>query len=237
MINLKDKVKSIIENKKELLVIFAGDSHTWGQGADGAEDALEPPPVLGGEIRRLPQNIPCFAALFTDHIKAFRKDKKTYVLNFGFGCASTRKYLAQYWQQAVERFAPDILIITFAINDWLVDPVSPDDISLEEFKKNINDMIDKAKALGTIPVLLTVSPIRGPQYSNGHYYEDYIEVIRNIGIERNDVLLADANKDMTEFIRKNNQGSDYNDIFFDDWHVNQKGHQIYFETLKKTLSI
>jgi lysophospholipase L1-like esterase len=234
--DLKEKVKSVIENNEELLVIFAGDSHTWGQGANGAEEALEPPPVLGGEIRRLPQNIPCFAALFADYIKAFRKGKKTYALNFGFGCSSTRKYLAQYWQQAVERFKPDILVITFAINDWLVDPVSPDDVSLEEFKKNINEMIDRAKALGTIPVLLTVSPIRGTQYSNGHYYQDYIEGIRSISALRGDVLLADANKDMTEYIRENGRESN-NDIFFDDWHVNQKGHQIYFEALKKTLSI
>lgn len=232
MINLTDKIKNIIDNKEELVVIFAGDSHTWGQGADGAEDALAPPPVLGGEIRRLPQDIPCFAALFANHIKALREDKKTHVLNFGFGCASTRKYLTQYWEQAVERFTPDILVIAFAINDWLVDPVSPDDISVEEFKKNINEMIDKAKALGTIPVLLTISPVRGSQYSKGHFYKDYIEAIRTISATRNDVLLADANAVMMDI----NQDL-YQDIFYDDWHVNQKGHDIYFQTLRKTLRI
>lgn len=228
LINLAARIKSTINDKDELLIIFAGDSHTWGQGADGAEDALSPPPVLGGEIRRLPHSIPCFASLFEDYVKVYRKDKKTQVLNFGFGCASTRKYLAQYWEQAVEKFAPDIVVIAFAINDWLVDPVSPDDISIEEFKDNINEMIDRAKTLGTIPVLLTISPIRGSQYSNGHFYKDYIEAIRKIFATRDDVLLADANAVMAEV----NQ-----DLFYDDWHVNQKGHDIYFKTLKKTIKI
>lgn len=237
MINLTNRIKNLIDNKEELLVIFAGDSHTWGQGADGAEDALVPPPVLGGELRRLPQDIPCFVGLFAKHIKEIRENKKTHVLNFGFGCASTRKYLAQYWEQAVERFSPDILVIAFAINDWLVDPVSPDNISIKEFKNNINEMIDRAKTLGTIPVLLTISPIKGSQYSNGHFYKDYIEAIRKVFVSRNDVLLADANAAMMNIDQNFNIKFRYQDIFYDDWHVNQKGHDIYFETLKKTMKI
>jgi lysophospholipase L1-like esterase len=233
-----ERAKDIIYNKPELLTVFIGDSHTWGQGADGADSALAPPPVLGGEIRRLPETIPCFVSLYGSYMKRLRQTKKTFTLNFGFGCASSSKYLDVYWEQAVLRFTPDLLVIEFAINDWLVDPVSPDVVTVEQFTNNLNTMIDQALDMESIPLLLSVSPIRGVQTSAGHHYPDYIEATRAVALKRKEeTLFADANRLMTQFLEEGDYAAKEKELFSDDWHVSQLGHELYFQAIRKALEI
>ena len=233
-----ERAKDFIYNKPELLTVFAGDSHTWGQGADGADSALAPPPVLGGEIRRLPETIPCFVSLYDRYMKSLRETKETYTLNFGFGCASSCKYLGVYWEQAVQKFAPDLLVIEFAINDWLVDPISPDVVTVEQFINNLNTMIDQALALKSIPLLLSVSPIRGAQISAGHHYADYIDATRAVALKRKEeTLFADANRLMTQYLEEGDYARREKELFSDDWHVSQLGHELYFQALKNLMEI
>ncbi len=227
----KERFKELVNNSKELLTIFIGDSHTYGQGAIGAKDALKPPSVLGGEIRRLPDHIPCFAQLFGNYIKTQRQQdgKTTYHINYGFGCKTTTEYLEQYFVQTVERYKPQILVVEFAINDWLVDPVSPVEVTVQRFKENLDEIIDRANVMETLVILLSVSPILGTQFSGGHYYGDYIEAMRQLAVRRKEIIFADANKTMTLMLDEGKITED--ELFFDDWHVSQKGHDIYAKCL------
>jgi len=231
--DIKLKAKDIIFNKDELLTIFAGDSHTWGQGADGWETALKPSYVQA-ELRRLPEYIPSFVNLYSRYIQNLRKDKPaTYVINSGYGCASTKKYLKDFWYQAVEIYKPDIIVLEFAINDWLEDR----QVSLAEFEANLNTMIDRSNEIAAIPILLSVSPILGTLYSGDHYYQDYIDITRKIGCTRKDVLFADANKIMNDFLDKGDSKKNEAELFYDDWHVAQKGQELYLEAIISALGI
>lgn len=117
--NLIEKINQIINEKQEFTVVFAGDSHTWGQGADEWKNALQPQ-FVAGELRRLPENIPCFVQLFGKYLKGRRAAlPHTNIINSGYGCASTEIYLDQYWRRAVEVYHPDMVVLEFAINDWI----------------------------------------------------------------------------------------------------------------------
>lgn len=229
--SIKMRAKSTISDKDELLIVYAGDSHTWGQGADGWELSMKPS-FVQADLRRLPEHIPSFAVLFFDYLKHLRKGKVgTYSINSGYGCASTKKYLKDFWYQAVEIYKPDIVVLEFAINDWLEDR----EVSLEEFENNLNIMIDKTNEIGAVPILLSVSPILGSLYSGNHFYQDYIDTTRKVANSRNDLLFADANKLMNDFLNSGDRKENETALFYDNWHVAQKGQELYLDALIKAL--
>ena len=217
----------MILNQEELLVVYVGDSHMWGEGADGWATALKPPAVAG-ELRRLPASVPSFSQLYTNYLKDIRKGKSaTYAINSAFGSTSTKKYLSYYWNQGVDVFKPDIVIFEFAINDWL----EQNGVSAEEFRCNIEYMIQRAILIGAVPVLLTVSPILGSLYSGKNYYPDYIEHTRQAAAGRDDVILADANRLMEDYLNGGDRERKEAELFDDCWHVAQKGQQFYLQAL------
>lgn len=225
-----DQLREFISTKRELLIVFAGDSHTWGQGADGWSEALKPG-FVAGEWRRLPESVPCFARLFHDHLKKLRSAPlETYAINSGYGCASTRIYLENYWLHAVQAYRPDIVVLEFAINDW----ISSNDVSVGDFEKNLNIMISKCCDMGSIPILLTVSPINGSQWSGEHYYQDYINCMLSVAKDRPEAVLADANGLMSRCLAQ--LGSHSSLLFYDDWHVNQKGQELYCQALAEAIT-
>ncbi len=225
--NAKDRMKNLILNQEELLVVYVGDSHMWGEGADGWNSALKPAAVAG-ELRRLPDDIPSFSRLYTDYLKEIRKGKSgTYTINSAFGSTSTKKYLSYYWNQGVDIYKPDIVVIEFAINDWL----EQNAVSLEEFHCNIEYMIKRTIMIGAVPVVLTVSPILGSLYSGKNYYPDYIEATRKIAGGRDDVILADANRLMEDYLNSGDRERKEAELFDDCWHVAQKGQQFYLQAL------
>lgn len=220
-----EKLNQKVLAKPELLIIFAGDSHTWGQGASGWGDALKPR-FVGGEWRRLPEYVPSFPQLFWGYLKSRRPSpQETYMINSGYGCASTRIYLTEYWSRAVEVYQPDIVVLEFAINDWISDR----NISVREFSDNLNIMIDKCVVMDSVPILLTVSPIRGSQFSGDHFYQDYIDCTRLVADKRPEAILADANERMSRYIDEDE--SHIHALFDDDWHVAQPGQDLYCRAL------
>lgn len=226
-----EKLKRLIGDKEELLVIFAGDSHTWGQGAEGWSTALKPGFVTG-EWRRLPESIPCFAQLVAGYLRARRTGgKETYVINSGYGCASTKAYLRDYWYHGVEVYRPDIVVLEFAINDWLEDR----DVSPDEFGGNLDRMVGMACGMGAVPILLAPSPILGSQYSGAHYYPDYIERIRAVARARKDAAFADANRLMADFLSGGDRDAREKLLFDDIWHVAQKGQELYCRAIVRAM--
>ena len=90
-------------------------------------------------------------------------------------------------------------------------------------------MINDIGNIGSEAILLTVSPIRNNQLnSSGINYHTYIQASRNIANEIN-IKIADANTRTADYI--NNMPNNSNSLFTDDWHVNDIGHQIYFNCI------
>lgn len=226
-----EKINRIIHEKQEFTVVFAGDSHTWGQGARGWRSALHPQ-FVAGEPRRLPESVPCFAQIFGQYLKGRRASpRKTNVVNSGYGCASTAIYLDRYWSRAVDAYHPDMVVLEFAINDW----IQSKDVSLQDFGNNLNHMTDMAIGMGATPILLTVSPICGEQRIGDRFYREYIDQIYRVAEKRPDAVLADAYKRMSAFLDDGDRAMNEQALFDDVWHVNQTGHGLYCEALVRAI--
>ena len=91
--------------------------------------------------------------------------------------------------------------------------------------------------ISAVPLLLTVSPILGNKISNSDIsYDKYIETSKKAATDFN-VVIVDANEKMEEFL-KGFTDSQKNDLLFaDNWHVNDLGHKIYFETILEQINL
>lgn len=127
--------------------------------------------------------------------------KPVVVLNRGAGGASTRDGLARFARD-VEKVRPDHLVIYFGVND---SANSGKLVPLDEFRRNLQAMIDRARAAGTESiVLVTMNPII-PEYWRlrhpGHPRRDHIDAhmarydsaIRKVA-EANQLPIADLRK-------------------------------------------
>jgi hypothetical protein len=141
------------------------------------------------------------------------------VINSGVGSCTTTRYLEQFYENYVKRFHPSVIAAeAHTINDWL------NKVTLPEVNANLRRILTgcpKAKA-----ILLTVSPIGGETALpfNITDYEEYIAESR-LAAGKAGCVIADANL----FIGT--------DKFSDNWHVNEDGHRIYFETIMNALNI
>ena len=68
-----------LELKHDLTVTFVGDSHTYGQGANGDFDGYNPP-VQAGELRLLKFRVPCFVNLFRNYMNGLTGSSNTEIL-------------------------------------------------------------------------------------------------------------------------------------------------------------
>ena len=120
------------------------------------------------------------------------------VVNRGVGGANTRNGLARFAKE-VERVKPDHLIIYFGIND---SANSGKLVPLDEFGRNLQTMVDRARAVGTESiVLVTMNPIvveywvlRHPNHPHKHdidtHMARYDRAIRKVA-ESNGLPVAD----------------------------------------------
>lgn len=147
------------------------------------------------------------------------------VINSGIGSCTTSRFLNEYWDDYVKLYQPHIVIMeAHTINDWLEGSLP------EVYIQRLIKMIEKFKALGATPVLMTVSPIMGAQSKpyNNIDYSKYITASISAATQCG-TSIADANKIMYQNMNGYTQEQKRAFLFNDDWHVNDAGHQIYAE--------
>ena len=141
------------------------------------------------------------------------------VINAGVGSCTTTRYLKQFYKDYVQHHDPCLIIAqAHSINDWL------NRVPLSDVKRNLINILNgcpQAKAL-----LLTVAPIGGKTALpfNETDYDKYIEESR-LAAKSAGCAIADGNRAIG------------NDTFSDNWHVNEIGHRVYFETIIDVLDI
>jgi lysophospholipase L1-like esterase len=225
-------IRQRILTQPNLTVVCAGDSQVWGEGARGWLPAM--PDVVAGDMRRLPESVPSFVALLSRSFRDLRPpDSKTLVINSGVGSTAVTKYYTQFWLPMVLAHQPDVVVVMSAINDWLYDR----NVSLADYRRTLTQMINDVHQQGAEFVLLTESPILGTQFSENHYYDDYIALSRQVAQANPRVLLADANQRMKDWLAAGDYERNAAWLYEDNWHVTQLGQLIYFKTITDTLGL
>ena len=147
--------------------------------------------------------------------------------NAGIGGDTTAEAIRRL-NQTVLAFQPDIVTIMFGCNDsYKTGKMKESRIPLEQYKKNLNIILDSLKQNEVIPVLMTTPPT----LTKNNIVEPYVEAVRNIAKKRN-ILLVDHFQAWQDY---KNKGNKFNKILFDIAHPNQTGYIIMAKTMYPVL--
>lgn len=148
------------------------------------------------------------------------------VVNAGVGSCAAGRFLADYFDDCVAAFHPDIVVLeAHTINDW-INTDTP-----ETYARDLTALIARVRDIGATPILLTVSPILGEQQINGHApYDEYIAASIQVAQQEN-VRIADAHAVMAKQLAGLSEEEQRQKLFDDNWHVNDLGHKIYCDVI------
>jgi len=132
------------------------------------------------------------------------------IINTGVSGEISSGLLADFdWR--VLRFHPDVVSINLGMNDCARIPV-------EQHKKEMAEMITKAKQAGAIVILHTTNTVFA-EHSHAEKLPPFIEAVRQLAAEH-DVMLVDHYKKFSE----HKQGAENRTWFADAIHPNGLGH-------------
>ena len=200
----------MIEGDKGLNIVFTGDSITHG-------------PLHTKGYRS-----------YTEHFRERLKEKfknniikeHIMVFNTGVSGATTRDIIRDF-NICVNIYNPDIVFIMLGMNDS-----SNEIVPLEEYRKNILELINKVRKIGAIPILQTSNIIKMDLSRKSLKF--YMDVIREVARENNVMLINHYSH--WEDLEKENSNIK-NELLSDLIHPNEKGHIEIVKFIFKELDI
>ncbi len=153
------------------------------------------------------------------------------VMNSGVGSCPAKRYYEEFWSDHVAQVEPAIVIAeAHTINDWLTGE------TLEEYRQNLAELLERYKSLGAKVLLLTVSPILGHEIldENPVPYSAYVEMSRKAAVDA-DIKICDANTIMSLCLNGLDEKTAWTYFFDDNWHPNERGHAIYAELIRQVI--
>jgi len=171
--------------------------------------------------------------------------QKIETLNAGISGNKSNDMIARYQTDVLDK-KPDLLTISVGVNDvWhgfydnhpLGD--GPRGLKLEDYKRNVEEMVTKAEATGARVVLLAATPI----YEDFSNRENAKQAAFNAALKdiakRHRLIYVDYQKAMRDIVstyRKRTGGSD-NFLTTDGVHMNAEGNKVMAHTLLTALGI
>lgn len=220
--------RSKLANGEPLTIVAYGDSWTYGSVAEGWYEAkaagLDAELIHGSwvlQLRRYVQSV----------------NPRAVVHNRGRGGWTSGQGVEAFGQKVGE-LAPDLLLLNFGINDW------KRPIPLDEYRANMERLLDMTEALGSDCLLWTSGPlstVSGETYGWSKPVEDesfpasfdrFNETIRELASARG-LTLADAEREIEAVWRA---GADISGWFYDAIHFTQPGHDLIFRCVRNALN-
>ncbi|MFB3785831.1 MAG: SGNH/GDSL hydrolase family protein [bacterium] len=146
------------------------------------------------------------------------------VINAGIGGHKSSDMLARL-QKDVLNHKPAWVSISCGVNDvWHQFLPNHAGVPLEEYQKNMTEMVDRCLQAGARVLLLTATPIfeqlDSPENQKLHAYNDFL---RRLAREKN-LLLCDLNQTMEEWYKQ--KRNEENLLTTDGVHMNPRGNRI-----------
>lgn len=167
-----------------------------------------------------------YVELFSERVRFELGRNMDIVINTAISGDNTRSLLAGFdWR--VAQFKPTVVLIMIGMNDCN----DENDITVEEFERNLLKLTSMIDDLGALPVLQTTCPILpGLAPERSPYFDSYMETIRKAAATRKLPLI-----DHVRFWRDNSDSH-----FFwmsNGCHPNSHGHRAFAEHLYRCLDI
>jgi lysophospholipase L1-like esterase len=206
------KIKSIFDNKTPSVWVFTGNSIT--QGAKHTHGWRSYPEIFAERVR-------------------WEMGRGTDVVINTAISGHTSQNILDDFQQRVARFQPNVVVLMIGTNDACDDYRK---VSVDQFEKNLIQLIGKIRAMDAVPVLLTPTPIIIEQAQSRKNLEKYVIKIREVA-EKNQVILVDNWTIWNTELQEKYHGEVFTKLLDDPIHPNGLGHQELAKTLFKALFI
>lgn len=161
----------------------------------------------------------------------------TVVSNVGIGGEDTVRALARLDRDVIAH-KPDVVTIMYGTNDSYVDKgKTTNRISLEDYKANLGKLVERLRAAGIQPVLMTEPRLgdrHGPNGRGEHPnkpLEEYVKACRDVARQLR-VPLVDH---FAHWSERNSSGMDVGKWTTDECHPNPEGHRVMMTLLRSTV--
>ena len=205
--------------REQVKVFFFGDSICFGQGIS----------LFRGWVSRLSEKLWQYGNSIGCEI---------HLTNTSINGNTTRMALERM-PYDIQSNCPDILIVQFGMNDcnyWETDGGNPR-VSLKAFEANLYEIIQRAQSFGVQKVILNTNhpsaldkvTMAGTNITYQESNSLYNEAIRRVAHQNADGLIriVDIEKRFFEHFQKNG-GSPRDFVLEDLLHLNEDGHDLYF---------
>ncbi|MEP3481767.1 MAG: sialate O-acetylesterase [Fuerstiella sp.] len=181
----RDKVRTAIKATSEAVdkvgLVTAEGLTTWDAGTHfdaasqitlGQRFAKETMSLLGGQKQAAKKKIVCFGDSITNrgYPTLLGKLLNADAINAGVGGHTSRQGLHRIKKDVLQH-RPDVVVILFGTNDIRVD--SQKHVAIDEYQKNLNQMIAACKNVDAELVLCTLPPINSKPYFTRHQLSDF----------------------------------------------------------------
>ncbi|NOX97494.1 MAG: SGNH/GDSL hydrolase family protein [Nitrospirae bacterium] len=201
-----ERVKKLLKSNTPVKWLFYGDSITHGSlHTFGQRD---------------------YAELFSERVRSELGRSMDIVITTAIGGNNTRDLLSGFdWR--VAQFKPNVVFIMIGMNDCSEN----NDITIEEFESNLEELVRKTGSIGAIPVLQTTCPILpGQAPDRSQFFDLNMDSIRKIASVQGLPLI-----DHRQFWQDN---SDKHSFWMSNaFHPNAYGHRAFAECLYRCLDI
>lgn len=186
--------------------------------------------------------------VYSDLLRKEFEGRGVAVVNAGIGGNTTAHAKARFEKDVLAR-NPDLVIMQFGNNDSAIDvwkdpPAEKPRVSIEDYEKNLREMVTTLEKRGVKIILVTPLPTRwtpklkqmygkppyDPNDANGFNFqkEKYTAKLRAIAKDEN-IPLIDLYAKFFEYDRR--EGNTMDELFVDGMHPNDKGHRIEADLL------
>lgn len=155
------------------------------------------------------------------------------VVNSGVGGNTTADGLSRF-DRDVLAHEPQGVVLMFGLNDsWIDAGKSASRLTVEQYRDNLKQMIDRLKSRGVQVVLMTPNPAIAPMYEpeRNRTLKPYVEAVRRLAREEQ-LELVDV---YARFGELGLEGADLNSLFTDAMHPNPAGQQLIADLLAPKL--
>lgn len=201
-----DTIKQLLRSPEPVKWLFYGDSITHG--------ALH---TLGQRD---------YTELFAERVRFELGRVMDVVINTAISGNTTRQLLEGFeWR--VTQFRPHVVFLMIGMNDCS----ALNDLSLEQFESNLNELAERTEALDARLVLQTTCPILpGTAPDREPHFDGYMDAIRRVASQRGHPLI-----DHTKFWHEH---ADRHFFWMSNsFHPNEYGHRAFALLLYRALEI
>ncbi|HPN83977.1 MAG TPA: SGNH/GDSL hydrolase family protein [Victivallales bacterium] len=199
------EIDKIFSGTEPIRWIFAGDSITHGAlHTFGFRD---------------------YSELFSERVRSEMRKVLDVVIKTAVSGTTTRHALENY-ENLIGQFLPGVVFIMYGMNDCANKKIPPD-----EFRKNLETLVDKIRSAGGIPILQTTCPILpncAPE--RGANLDEYMDIIRTVASAKTVVLI-----DHNAYWKSNSEQAYY--WMSNAFHPNGFGHLAFAKLIFKELGI